>query len=218
MERYKRPHTADGWHFLTGTEASIGELTKAVGFRYELDTEIQQFAHGAAIEVLTPKGTIARYFYGIEYSPRDIRFGVIDAAEERIGSALDQVLLLCYHYDPSTGKYGATVLGLVADRRGCDRRRLPRIPDRQPSAGTCEKRGPRRDAPRKIMFTNFPFFPQQASTQASQVDAVYFFLVAVTAFFSLLIATLIVVFVDQVPPAGTNTRSARRFTARWRSR
>ena len=113
MERYKRPHTADGWHFLTGTEASIRELTKAVGFRYELDEKVQQYAHGAAIELLTPKGKLARYYYGIEYSPRDIRLGIIEAAEERVGSVFDQVLLLCFHYDPSTGKYGATVLGLV---------------------------------------------------------------------------------------------------------
>ena len=113
MERYKRPHTADGWHFLTGTEASIRQLTKAVGFRYELDEKVQQYAHGAAIELLTPKGTLARYYYGIEYSPRDIRLGIIEAAEERVGSVFDQVLLLCFHYDPTTGKYGATVLGLV---------------------------------------------------------------------------------------------------------
>jgi protein SCO1/2 len=113
MERYKRPHTANGWHFLTGTEASIRELTNAVGFRYEFDDEIKQYAHGAAIQLLTPKGTLARYFYGIEYSARDIRFGVIEAADERVGSVIDDVLLLCYHYDPATGTYGATVLGVV---------------------------------------------------------------------------------------------------------
>lgn len=113
MERYARPHTVGGWHFLTGSEQSIARLTEAVGFRYEYDDEVKQFAHGAAIQVLTPKGSIARYFYGIEYSPRDIRFGVIEAAEERLGSPIDDVLLLCFHYDPATGKYGATVLGLV---------------------------------------------------------------------------------------------------------
>ena len=113
MDRYDRPHTAGGWHFLTGSEGSIRELTKAVGFRYDFDEEIQQYAHGAAIELLTPQGTIARYFYGIEYSSRDIRFGIIEASDERVGSAIDQVLLLCYHYDPATGQYGATVLGLV---------------------------------------------------------------------------------------------------------
>ena len=113
LERYDRPNTAAGWHFLTGSEDSIARLTKAVGFRYEYDPEIGQFAHGAAIEVLTPEGRIARYFYGIEYSARDLRLGLIEAAEERLGSAIDDVLLLCLHYDPSTGKYGATVLGMV---------------------------------------------------------------------------------------------------------
>jgi protein SCO1/2 len=113
LERYARSNTAAGWHFLTGSQDSIAQLTKAMGFRYEYDSEIDQFAHGAAIEVLTPKGKIARYFYGIEYSARDLRLGLIEAAEERLGSAIDDVLLLCLHYDPSTGKYGATVLGMV---------------------------------------------------------------------------------------------------------
>jgi protein SCO1/2 len=113
MERYDRPHTAVGWHFLTGSEDSIRRLTSAVGFRYTFDDESKQFAHGAAIQVVTPKGTLARYFYGIEFSARDIRFGLIEASEERIGTPIDDVLLLCYHYDPSSGKYGAAVLGLV---------------------------------------------------------------------------------------------------------
>ena len=113
VERYGRPGSAGGWHFLTGSQESIAQLTDAVGFRYALDPEIGQFAHGAAIEVITPKGTIAKYFYGIEFSPRDLRLGLIEAADERIGTLIDDVLLFCYHYDPSTGKYGATVLGLV---------------------------------------------------------------------------------------------------------
>jgi protein SCO1 len=113
LERYGRAHTAGGWHFLTGTQESISRLTEAVGFRYEFDDRIQQFAHGAGIEVLTPRGTISKYFYGIEYSARDIRLGLIEASEERIGSAIDDVLLFCYHYDPATGKYGAAVLRLV---------------------------------------------------------------------------------------------------------
>ena len=113
VQRYGRPQSAGGWHFLTGPQASIDRLTDAVGFRYELDKEIGQFAHGAAIEVITPKGTIAKYFYGIEYSPRDLRLGLVEAADERIGSVIDDVLLFCYHYDPSTGKYGAAVLTLV---------------------------------------------------------------------------------------------------------
>jgi protein SCO1/2 len=113
LQRYGRPHTAAGWHFLTGTQESISRLTDAIGFRYEFDEKIGQFAHGAGIELLTPRGTIARYFYGIEFSPRDIRFGLIEASEERIGSAVDDVLLFCYHYDPATGRYGAAILGLV---------------------------------------------------------------------------------------------------------
>jgi protein SCO1/2 len=113
LERYGRPETADGWHFLTGREENIRALATAVGFRYEYDEEIKQYAHGAGIELLTPKGVIARYFYGIEYSPRDIRLGIIEASEERIGSPIDCVMLLCYHYDPTTGKYGATALTMV---------------------------------------------------------------------------------------------------------
>ena len=113
VERYGRAHTAQGWHFLTGREEHIKQLADAVGFRYVYDEEIKQYAHGAGVELLTPKGVIARYFYGIEYAPRDIRLGIIEASEERIGSAIDNALLLCYHYDPKTGKYGATALGLV---------------------------------------------------------------------------------------------------------
>ena len=113
LERYGRPHTAGGWHFLTGPEESIKKLTEAIGFRYEFDEKIQQFAHGAGIEVLTPHGTISKYFYGIEFSARDLRLGLIEASEERIGTAIDDFLLLCYHYDPATGKYGAAVLRMV---------------------------------------------------------------------------------------------------------
>ena len=88
-------------------------LAAAVGFRYAFDEEIQQYAHGAGIEVLTPRGVVSKYFYGIEYSPRDIKFGLIEASEERIGTPIDAALLLCYHYDPATGKYGATAIRAV---------------------------------------------------------------------------------------------------------
>jgi protein SCO1/2 len=113
IERYGRPKTAAGWHFLTGSQESIKQLTEAVGFRYEYDDAIKQFAHGAAIEVLTPKGHISKYFYGIEFSARDIRLGLIEASEERIGTPIDDFLLFCYHYDPTTGKYGAAIIRLV---------------------------------------------------------------------------------------------------------
>ncbi len=113
LDRYKRPHTAAGWHFLTGKEENIQRLAAAVGFRYAFDEQIQQYAHGAGIEILTPKGVISRYFYGIEFSARDIRFGLIEASDEHIGSPIDDALLLCYHYDPTTGKYGAAAIEAV---------------------------------------------------------------------------------------------------------
>lgn len=113
VQRYGRPDTANGWHFLTGPQESIARLTGAVGFKYAFDENIQQFAHGAAIEVLTPEGLIARYFYGIDFSPRDLRFGLVEASSGHLGTVVDDVLLFCYHYDPATGKYGASVLALV---------------------------------------------------------------------------------------------------------
>jgi protein SCO1/2 len=113
LERYGRPQSAAGWHFLTGREEHIRRLADTVGFRYAYDAEIGQYAHGAGVEVLTPKGVVSRYFYGIEYSPRDIRLGLVEASEERIGTPVDDVLLLCFHYGPTTGKYGATALGMV---------------------------------------------------------------------------------------------------------
>jgi protein SCO1/2 len=113
VERYGRPQSAHGWHFLTGKQASIDALTAAVGFRYAFDEEIGQYAHGAGIELLTPDGVLAKYFYGIEFSARDIRLGLIEASNERLGTPIDDVLLLCYHYDPATGAYGASVLRMV---------------------------------------------------------------------------------------------------------
>jgi len=113
LDRYKRPQTAAGWHFLTGRQENIQRLAAAVGFRYAFDEEIQQYAHGAGIEVLTPHGVVSKYFYGIEFYPRDLKFGLIEASDERIGTAIDNALLLCYHYDPATGKYGAAAIGAV---------------------------------------------------------------------------------------------------------
>jgi protein SCO1/2 len=113
LDRYKRPQTAAGWHFLTGKEANIQRLAAAVGFRYAFDETIQQYAHGAGIEVLTPRGVLSKYFYGIEFSVRDLKFGLIEASEDRIGTVIDSALLLCYHYDPATGKYGATAIEAI---------------------------------------------------------------------------------------------------------
>jgi protein SCO1/2 len=113
LQRYRRPGAARGWHFLTGDQSSIKALTSAIGFRYAFDPASGQFAHASGIMVLTPQGRISRYFYGIEYAPKDLRLGLVEASENRIGSPADQILLFCYHYDPATGKYSAVVLNMV---------------------------------------------------------------------------------------------------------
>ena len=113
LEHYSRPGAAEGWRFLTGSESSIEALTRAVGFRYRYDAEKAQFAHASGIMILTPQGRLSRYFYGIEYAPRDLRLGLVEASNGRIGSPVDQLLLFCYHYDPATGKYGAVVMNFV---------------------------------------------------------------------------------------------------------
>ncbi|MFQ5990255.1 MAG: SCO family protein [Candidatus Methylomirabilales bacterium] len=113
LQRYGRPGAGGGWHFLTGEESSIAQLTKAVGFRYTYDAEKDQYAHATGIMVLTPQGRVSRYFYGLEYSPRDLRLGLVEASANRIGSPVDQVLLYCYRYDPTTGKYGLIIMNFL---------------------------------------------------------------------------------------------------------
>jgi protein SCO1/2 len=113
LERYGRPGAAAGWHFLTGPQESIDRLTHAVGFRYRYDARKDQFAHVSGIMILTPQGRIARYFYDIRYSPRDVKLGLVEASQGTIGSATDQILLFCFHYDPSEGKYGPAVMNFV---------------------------------------------------------------------------------------------------------
>jgi protein SCO1/2 len=113
LQRYGRPDTANGWHFLTGDESNIRALTDAVGFHYRYDPVTQQFAHASALMILTPEGRVSRYFYGVEYAPRDLRLGLVEASANKIGSPVDQVLLFCYHYDPATGKYGAIAMNMV---------------------------------------------------------------------------------------------------------
>lgn len=102
-----------GWHFLTGDPANIAQLTEAVGFHYRYDDATKQFAHASAIMVATPQGKLSRYFYGIDYPARDLRLGLIESSENKIGSPVDQLLLYCYHYDPATGKYGAVVMRVM---------------------------------------------------------------------------------------------------------
>lgn len=113
LEKYQRSEAADGWHFLTGKEAEIKALADSVGFRYSYDPESGQYAHASGIMILTPEGKVARYFYGVEYSPRDIRLGLIEATQNEIGSPVDQVLLFCYQYNPLTGKYSFAIMSLL---------------------------------------------------------------------------------------------------------
>jgi len=113
LERYGRPGAAAGWHFLTGPPESINALTQAVGFQYQYDPKINQYAHATAIMVLTPQGRISRYFYGVDFPPKDLRMGLVEASQGKIGNAVDAVLLYCYHYDPATGKYGAIVNNIL---------------------------------------------------------------------------------------------------------
>jgi protein SCO1/2 len=113
LQRYARPGTANGWHFLTGDEEAIRALTAAAGFHYRYDPASGQFAHASAIMILTPEGRLSRYFYGVEYAPRDVRLGLIEASANKIGSPVDQILLFCFHYDPATGKYGAIAMNMV---------------------------------------------------------------------------------------------------------
>ena len=113
LRRYGRAGAERGWHFLTGDTPAIEALTRAVGFRYAWDPKIQQYAHASGIMVTTPDGRLSHYFYGIEYAPNDLRLGLIESSQGKLGSVVDQVLLYCYHYDPATGRYGAVVMNML---------------------------------------------------------------------------------------------------------
>jgi protein SCO1/2 len=113
MKRYGRPNSSQGWHFLTGKADQINALTKSVGYQYQFDSKTEQYAHAAAIVMLTPDRHISGYFYGVEFSPKDLRLGLVQASQNRIGNIGDQVLLYCYHYDPRTGKYGAVISNIL---------------------------------------------------------------------------------------------------------
>jgi protein SCO1 len=112
-QRYGRPGTANGWHFLTGDEGSIQPLANAIGYRFVYDPQTRQFAHPSVITVLTPAGKVSRYFAGIEYPPKEVRLALIEASNSRIGSLTDQLFLLCFHYNPATGKYGLLIRGII---------------------------------------------------------------------------------------------------------
>ena len=108
-----RANANAGWHFLTGDAANIEKLTEAAGFHYRYDEATKQFAHASGIMLTTPGGKLSRYFYGVDYSARDLRFGLIESSENKIGSPVESLLLYCFHYDPTTGKYGLIVMRVV---------------------------------------------------------------------------------------------------------
>ena len=187
IERYGREGAANGWHFLTGDEPSIRRLAQAAGFRYVYNPHSKLYAHAAGIVLATPGGRIARYFYGISYPARDLRLGLIEASEGKIGSPIDQMMLFCYVYDSSSGRYTfaimsavrlmaiATFMALVmyillivrrppARGKHPDAHRLGRPLDRSFSLKNEDS----------IMW-DFPLFPQQASTISSKVDGVFFY-------------------------------------------
>ena len=112
------PHAAENWHFLTGDQASIDALTQAVGFQYAYDSASRQYAHAAAIMVLTPAGRISRYFYGVQFPVRDVRLGLVEASGGKIGGITDHAMLFCYQYDPETGKYGLAIMNIVRGAGG----------------------------------------------------------------------------------------------------
>jgi protein SCO1 len=113
MTHFRRPETASGWHFLTGAKESIDALTKGANFRYSFDQKSNLFAHASGIMLLTPDGRISRYFYGVEYPSRDVRLGLVDASEGKIGTPVDRALLFCYQYDPTSARYSASILKII---------------------------------------------------------------------------------------------------------
>lgn len=113
LDRYKRPGAAEGWHFLTGDQPQIDRLTNAAGFRYAWDAGTKQYAHPSGVIVLTPDGRLSKYLFGIEYGPRDLRFGIVEASAGKVGTMADALLLYCYHYDPMTGRYGFVIMRAI---------------------------------------------------------------------------------------------------------
>jgi protein SCO1/2 len=113
IEKYQRKGAAEGWHFLTGKEENIKALAEAAGFHYKYDPITKQYAHASGIMVITPEGKISKYLYGIEYKPRDLRLGLVEASRNKIGTLADQVLLFCFHYDPINGKYGLIIANVT---------------------------------------------------------------------------------------------------------
>ncbi len=219
LSSYGRPGADQGWHFLTGDPKAIASLADSVGFHYVYDALLNQYAHASGIMVLTPQGRISRYFYGIDYSPRDLRLGLVEASAGKIGSPVDQIMLLCYHYDPTTGKYGVMVTNslriggiiivlLIVTLFFLLQRRVRR---RKPKADPTWTDASFGVLP--ILALLVPFAPDQASSISGQVDALYAFLLGVALFFGSLIAGLEIFFAiryrrrskNEFPPATTQS-------------
>jgi cytochrome c oxidase subunit 2 len=215
LSRYGRPGAEEGWHFLTGDPKAIASLADSVGFHYIYDALLNQYAHASGIMVLTPQGRISRYFYGIDYSPRDLRLGLVEASAGKIGTPVDQIMLLCYHYDAATGKYGVMVTNslriggiiivlLIVTLFFLLQRRVRR---RKPKEDTTWTTASFAVVP--ILALLVPFAPDQASSMSGQVDALYAFLLGVALFFGSLIAGLEIFFAiryrrrskNEFPPA-----------------
>lgn len=113
LTRYGRSGAENGWHFLTGTQSEIDKVTKAVGYNYQFDEATHQFAHAGGIMLATPEGKLSRYFYGIDYAPKDLKFGLMDSAQNKIGNPAEKLYLYCFHYDPASGKYGLAILSVL---------------------------------------------------------------------------------------------------------
>ena len=191
VKSYGKPEAAAGWHFLTGSEESIKALTQAIGFRYAWDPETNQYAHASGIMIATPDGKLSRYMYGVEYAPRFLRLALVEASQGKIGSIVDQVLLLCYHYDPTTGQYGLIIMNVI---RGLAILLLVAMGIiflifRGKNKGNA-KMGYLHNAFVPLPFIQLPLMPAQASSFAAEVDALYLVLVAMTLVISLAIAGL----------------------------
>ncbi len=208
LERLNKPGASDGWHFLTGEESQIQALTRSVGFRYVWDPVSKQFAHASGIMILTPQGKVSRYLYGIEYAPRDLRFGLLEASDGKIGSLADQIILYCYQYDPTRGTYGLVLMRVLRIFAGLTLVSIVglilflRYKVRQKEAALVRQSQESGKPDPKIGYSHMsllpllqiPFMPEQASTFAFEVDLFYLFLCALTGFFSIGVAIFALVF------------------------
>ena len=199
VRRYGRAGAREGWRFLTGDEADIKRLADAVGFRYAYDPETGQYAHASGIMILTPEGRVSRYFYGVEYRPGDLRLGLVEASQNRIGSPVDQVLLLCYHYDVATGRYAPVAVGLMRAGGALSvlalgsfifvmlRREGRKRKEKEEGEGVFSSWLP----PLALLF---PLLPDAASTEAHRVDALFLFMLALCGFVAAGVCVLVVFF------------------------